>query len=186
MIFFRQVDTMIGQWSDNWQDNKKIWQVDIINWQDNKKIWQVDVIFRQVMAEIWHHREPLILKYIRIHKVDENMKKMCIGFVTIKYMCESKIIFLRYVWRVRTKNKGTKVHACQEIVCSVLWSKSVWFCVIHKIIEKIWFNTIPKLGKQIFTMNDYSDIQCIKYISCLERSGCLSICYHYSAYVQDW
>ena len=55
------------------------------------------LIFRQVMAEICHHREPLILKYIRIHKVDENMKKMCIGFVTIKYMCESKIIFLRYV-----------------------------------------------------------------------------------------
>ena len=79
--------TMIGQVDiNNWQDNKKIWQVDIINWQDNKKIWQVDVIFRQVMTEICHHREPLILKYIRIHKVDENMKTMCIGFVTIKYM----------------------------------------------------------------------------------------------------
>ena len=125
------------------------WQMNINNWQDSTKIWQVDIIIWQVMSEICHQKEPLILKYIRIHKVDENMEKTFNGFVRIKIYVWIQIFFLRYVWKVRKKPKETNVHACQEVVCSVLYNKSVWFRGIHKIILKIWFNTIPKLGKQM-------------------------------------
>ena len=76
-------------------------------------------------------------------------KKRSMVLWELKFTCESKFFFYDMFERCEKKPKETNVHACQEVVCSVLYNKSVWFRGIHKIILKIWFNTIPRLGKQM-------------------------------------
>ena len=48
-----------------------------------------------------------------------------------------------------------------------------------KSLKKICLNTITKLGKQIFIMNDFSDIQCKTYSSCLRDQVVYSICHYF-------